>query len=225
MPARPGAARPALVEDRLIKRGDEAKLLAFLVLQQGLFLAAGIGLWAWAGGSPGDFVRFGWLDGVIGVALAAGMSGAIALLFTALPSLGDRVVKEQARTIFSTERPYSFAAILVISFSAGIGEEALFRGGVQVLLGGWLPAWAAILAATALFTVAHPGTRTLMGFVAAIGLVLALAYHWSGSLLAVMIAHTLFDVFACLWNQRALRRLGHWDPAPPDRLVQSGASV
>lgn len=198
------------MEEPLIKRGAEPKLLAFLVVQQGLFLAAGIGLWLWSGASLGDFLRPDWAGVVLGIVLAAGLAGLIALALLPRPALLQRLVREQGRTVFSTERPYRPGAILIISCSAGIGEEALFRGGVQTLLAGFLPAWTAILVTTALFTIAHPGSPMLMSFVAALGLLFGLAFHVSGSLIAVMIGHALFDVFACLWIQRELRRLGHW---------------
>ncbi len=197
--------------EALIKRGKEPKLLAALVVQQSLFFAAGIGLWYWSGGSLDNFVRLGWFEALLGAGFAAGLIAIFGSAFLLFPALARRMAAEQGRTVFSTERPYGAAAILIISLSAGIGEEALFRGGIQHLLAGWLPAWAAIALATLLFTVAHPGSRVFMGFVATLSLAFGIAYHWSESLLAVMIAHALFDVFGCIWVQRELRRLGHWE--------------
>lgn len=199
------------MEDRLIKRGAEPKLLGFLVLQQSLFLAAGIGLWLWSGGTLLDFLRPGWEALGLGIALAVGLMTLLATCFLPRPRLLERIVHEQGRGLFSTHRPWGFGAILIISAAAGIGEEALFRGGIQTLLGVYLPAWGAILLTTILFAVAHPGSRQFMGFIAAVSLALGLAYHWSGSLMTVMVAHALFDVLGCLWAQRELRRLGHWD--------------
>ncbi len=197
--------------ERLIKRGEEPRLLALLVVQQGLFLAGGMGLWLWAGGPIDQFVRWSWSDALLGVPLAAALTGSYWAIFRLRPSLARRLSMEQGERVFSTERPYGPSAILLISCSAGIGEEALFRGGLQTLLATLLPPSAAILAASALFTVAHPGSRTLMAMVAALSLAFGLAYHWSGSLLAVMIAHILYDIFGCLWIQRELSRAGHWE--------------
>jgi hypothetical protein len=197
--------------ERLIKRGAEPKLLGFLVLQQSLFFAAGIGLWLWSGAALADFLRPTWQALGLGIGPAAGLMALLALCFLPQPGLLERIVREQGKGVFSTERPWGLGGILIISASAGIGEEALFRGGLQTFLGGLLPAWAAILLTTILFAVAHPGSRLFMGFIAAVSLAFSLAYHWSGSLFAVMLAHALFDVFGCLWVQRELRRLGHWD--------------
>lgn len=209
----------------MIKRGSEPKVLALLVLQQSLFLTAGIGLWLWSGGRLDDLVRPGWFDLLLGVALACAFAGFFGLLFTLLPKLGERMAREQGETIFSTERPYGVGAILIISASAGIGEEALFRGGIQTLLVGWMPGWAAILLTTLLFTAAHPGSRMLMGFVAGLSLAFSLAFHWSGSLLAVMIAHALYDVFSLIWIQRRLRRLGHWNEVAAPAAAPDGSLV
>jgi len=203
------------MEERLFKQEDEAKFLAFIVLQQSLFVAAGYGLWLWAGGSAGDFLRFGWSDLLLGVGLAGSVGGVMVLLFLTFPAVRERMVREQGQVVFSTERPYGLGAILIISCSAGIGEEALFRGGIQTFAGTYVPAWAAILAATALFALAHPGSRMFMSLIAVISLIFGLSYHLTGSLLAVMVAHALHDIFGCFWVQRELRRLGHWGGTTP----------
>lgn len=197
----------------MIKQGNEYKLLAVLCVQQGLFLAIGLGLWIWSGREAGEFLGPIWFGLGLGLALAAAMIGLEMLLLRLWPQWGERMALEMSRTVFSTERPYGWAAILIISFGAGIGEEALFRGGVQMLAGDYMPGWAAVLAATILFTLLHPGSRTFMVGIATVSLILGTAYHLTGSLLAVIIAHALFDVFSCHCTQRELKRLGHWPPA------------
>jgi len=198
----------------MIKAADEPKVLAFLIVQQALFLAAGIGLWLWSGREAADFVALSWSGLGIGLLLTAGLIGLHLLVFALWPAGQERLAREMGRGVFSTERPFGWGAILVISFSAGIGEEALFRGGLQVFASDYLPGWAAIVGATVLFTLAHPGSRAFMACIALISLILGLAYHWTGSLPAVMTAHALFDVYGCWRTQRELRRLGHWPTEP-----------
>lgn len=196
----------------MIKRGEEPRLLAMLVVQQAVFLALGFGLWLWSGGEAAQFVRFGWFDLAVGLGLAAGLIGLQSLIVLPLPALAARMAREMGRGVFSTERPYGMSAILIISLSAGIGEEALFRAGIQIFAADYMAVWAAILAATALFALAHFGSLTFILLIASIGLIFGTAFHLTGSLVGMMIAHALFDVFGCLWTQRELRRLGHWEP-------------
>ena len=202
------------MSDRRIRAAEEPKLLLLLSLQQGLFLAAGAGLWVWSGRSLSELLRFGWNDVLIGLGLAAVLVGLLTALL-AFPSLRARMAHEMGRSLFATERPYGWGAILLISFAAGIGEEALFRGGIQIFAGGYMPGWVAVAFATLLFTIAHPGSPAFMAFVAGISAILGTAYHLTGSLLAVMLAHALLDVCGCFLTQRELRQLDHWsDPSP-----------
>lgn len=194
----------------MIKSGQERALLWGLAVQQSLFLAAGLGLWAWSGRELGEFVRFSWLDVLFGLGLTGAMIGLHFLLFGLWRGGLEQMARVMGRTVFSTERPYRVSAILILSLSAGIGEEALFRGGIQTMAGTYLPAWAAIAVTSILFALVHPGSRTFMVCVGGVSLILGLAYFWSGSLLAVMMAHAGYDVFACFRTQRELRRMGHW---------------
>jgi uncharacterized protein len=192
------------------------KLLLFLAIQSILFAAAGLGLWLWSGRPAADFLQFRWFDLFAGLALSVLLVAPLAALFAFRPRLRERMAREMGRTLFATERPFGPGAILLISLSAGIGEEALFRGGIQTLAGDHLPPWAAVALTAALFTAAHPGSRTFMAFVAAIAIVLGAGYHLTGSLLAVMIAHAALDIWGCVQTQAELRRIGHWQDQAGD---------
>lgn len=205
----------------MIKAGQVPKLLGALLFQQSLFLAAGAALWIWAGQPFESFVPFGWYDVLLGLALTVGLIALHQMIVLLWPAGNRRLAEEMGGSVFSTERPYDLGAILVISLSAGIGEEALFRGGIQTFAGLYMPGWAAILVATAVFTAAHPGSRAFMICVAVLSLIFGSVYAWTGSLLGVMIAHALYDIFACLWTQRELRRLGHW----VQPVVEPGAAA
>ena len=191
------------------------RLLLFLILQQGLFLAIGVGLWIWSGRSATGLLRFGWLDLALGVALTALLVGLLASIAALAPRVRRHMTDIMARTLFMTDRPYGRAAILLISFAAGLGEEVLFRAGIQQLAADHMPGWAAIGLATLLFALAHPASRLLMAFVAGVSLILGIAYHLTGSLMAVLIAHALLDVWGCATIQKELRARGHWGGTRP----------
>ena len=102
--------------------------------------------------------------------------------------------------------PLSWPAILALSAAAGIGEELLFRGALQ----GWLaqdwPLTPAIAVPSIGFAVLHPYSRAYVAYAFVIGCLLGLLYAWSGSLLAAVIAHGLYDVLALARLRRELVR-------------------
>lgn len=105
-------------------------------------------------------------------------------------------------------RGYSRLQILLLAAAAGIGEEALFRGGLQTFASDHLPAAAAILLSAALFAALHPISVGIVAMVFAIGLLFGIIYEVTGSLLGVMLAHAAYDVWALAIVQRELARRG-----------------
>ena len=100
--------------------------------------------------------------------------------------------------------PLAWPAILALSAAAGIGEELLFRGALQ----GWLaqdwPLALAIAVPSIGFAILHPYSRAYVAYAFVIGCLLGLLFAWSGSLLAAVIAHGLYDVLALARLRREL---------------------
>ena len=89
--------------------------------------------------------------------------------------------------------------LVLISFLAGVGEEALFRGVIQSVLAGWFNPWLALLLTSGLFGLGHlitPAYAVIAGLLGFYLGVIALAY---GNLLVVMIAHGLYDLIALVY--------------------------
>jgi uncharacterized protein len=95
----------------------------------------------------------------------------------------------------------------LISLSAGVGEEMLFRGVLQASLSAWLGvAWGLGLASV-LFGLLHPISIAYMVITGILGLYLGAVYaglvgmrvgpNWigieGGNLLTVMVTHALYD--------------------------------
>lgn len=107
-------------------------------------------------------------------------------------------------------REHSGASLAVIAVMAGLGEELLFRGILQQGLQGWLGPWPGLLLASLAFGVAHWVNRVYLFFGCLMGLYMGLLYWLTGSLLAAVVAHALYDFLA-------LRRLQQ-----PGRVGEAG---
>ncbi len=197
---KPKARAPAWIES--------PRNLALILLLQGLlFLAIGLVIFSASGGAPAYFIRWEWSDVAAGLLLTAAMVGSMQGMLWAFPGLLGWAAEKQ-RFLFSGGRPFRLWQIIIISLSAGIGEEALFRGGLQTGLSLYMPAWGAILLSSLLFTLVHLGSPGISAFLFAYSLAFGAVYQLTGSLLAVMLAHALFDVWAIHVVQRELVRRG-----------------
>jgi membrane protease YdiL (CAAX protease family) len=98
--------------------------------------------------------------------------------------------------------PCSWIDLALISLLAGVGEELLFRGVLQVALARRLGALPGLLIAGALFGLLHPVTRTYVVLAALIGVYLGWLFERSGNLLLVMVAHALYDFVVLAWLVR-----------------------
>lgn len=118
--------------------------------------------------------------------------------FAVLSALGvepDADIPEEA---FQNVAPAATLAVLSLLF-APIMEETFFRG---FIFGGLRQGWGTLSAALGsglLFALAHignPGTFYVVPPIAAVGALFAWGYAYSGSILPVMAAHFLFNLFS-----------------------------
>jgi uncharacterized protein len=109
-------------------------------------------------------------------------------------------------------RPYlrgaSIGGIVLLSFMAGIGEEALFRGVIQAALAERLPGWIAVAIAALLFGAAHWLTPSYALLAGLIGVYLGVVFLLTENLLVPIAAHGLYDVVALSVLARSQRRPG-----------------
>ena len=181
--------------------------LAVISGQAVFFTMLGLALWYLSGRDMSAYLQPSW-DGVVKGMLLGGAAIVVAWgSFLAFPRFSEKLIRMQGSVYHFLNPPFSFPAIVWISICAGIGEEALFRGGLQTVLGDLLGPVIAILLSSFVFTVIH-GTKPLISLILfGISLIFGAIYWYSGNLLLVMIAHALYDVFALTYLQRELHRL------------------
>ncbi|MGB3470140.1 MAG: CPBP family intramembrane glutamic endopeptidase [Erythrobacter sp.] len=189
------------------------KILGFISLQAAAFVGIGWGLWHLSGRPHSGFVTIGAWEIGYGVALAAVLIGLAIALTRLFPAASEWLVRSQAGNYPFLKGGISFPAIILISICAGLGEEALFRGGIQTLLGDYVSAPLAIIVAAALFAVIHFAKPVVSALIFAIGCVFGAVYLATGSLLAVIVAHSVYDVYAIWSLQEAMARLNLSDNA------------
>ena len=187
------------------------KIVAMLTVQTAVFTAIGLTLWIISDRAAPDFLVLSTEQLSLGVVLAAALTTLAAATFYGLPRLSEYLIRAQADNLAFLERPLPFWAIICISLGAGIGEEALFRGGVQTLAGDYVGAPLAIVIASAIFAAIHFAKPLVAVLIFLIGVVFGVVYWQTGSLLAVMVGHALYDVFALWYVQREMQRLGVFD--------------
>lgn len=115
----------------------------------------------------------------------------------------QRRVRQTIIPLFRGTRTWQ---LLVISLAAGVGEEFLFRGYCQAALAERISLaggnWWALLAASILFGACH-WLSSAYAFVATVmGLVLGWLMMSTGSLLAPIMAHALYDFLALVYLLR-----------------------
>jgi uncharacterized protein len=109
----------------------------------------------------------------------------------------------------------TWSEIALISLSAGVGEEMLFRGVLQAGLISWLGVPWGLGLASLLFGVLHPISIAYMVIEAFLGLYFGAVWWFLGrNLLMVIITHALFDFAALAYLIRIRPAIG----AGPDSI-------
>jgi uncharacterized protein len=184
-------------------------LAAFAELSLGLL---GVFLGWWLGPSPHTHIPQWWdisglseglvVGGSVGAVLAAGILAASKLPLPSLHEL-NQSMELRFREFLSQ---MSYVQLGVLSMTAGLGEEILFRGWLQQGLMGlldaqanpWLIAFALILASI-LFGLAHPVSPLYILLATVMGLFLGGIYLLTENLLCAIVAHAVYDAII-LWK-------------------------
>jgi len=106
---------------------------------------------------------------------------------------GLRELFDRLHVIFAN---LSWPGIIILSCSAGVGEELLIRGLLQTWLVSHFGVWAGVILASLIFGVMHAMTKLYVLITFLLGLVFGVIYVISDSIVLVMIAHTVYDIFA-----------------------------
>jgi uncharacterized protein len=101
----------------------------------------------------------------------------------------------------------SWSEISLISISAGVGEEMLFRGVLQTSFTSWFGSSWGLTLTSLLFGLLHPISIPYVVMACIIGFYLGTVFIVSGNLLTVMVVHAAYDFAALAY----LIRLRPWD--------------
>jgi uncharacterized protein len=148
----------------------------------GLTRPVTIGLIVWCVVGAGLIGVFQWFN----LRRVSGMSGPVPEF---MRKLAERILPSS---------PVEFAPYCALAITAGVCEEFLYRGFAMAALGrAGVMAWASVIVTSVLFGLAHTyqGRSGVMG-TGIMGLILGAARLWSGSLLPVMVWHSVVDLVA-----------------------------
>ena len=121
------------------------------------------------------------------------------IIFYHLPyTFARRIRIELEEALGSLFIDFDSLKIFLLAFSAGIGEELLFRGFLQKALEESFQPWLALLISNFFFAMAHWITPFYALFAGILGLLLGFAMLYSQNLLVPILIHSFYD-FAALY--------------------------
>jgi membrane protease YdiL (CAAX protease family) len=174
------------------------RLLVVGAISECVLVVVALGLGRLGGVAP--FERLGL--GVEGLVLgAAGALPMLALLLWCLRTAWGpmrRLVELVEDRLGPHLADASAGGIVLLALLAGIGEELLFRGVIQVWLAERTPVWLALAGASLLFGAGHWLSASYAVLASLIGAYLGLLFLLSGNLLVPITAHAAYDVVALL---------------------------
>lgn len=186
--------------------------LGLLIEGGGLFLALVVSRFGWYDrGQPlSRLFHLDWRSTLMwsGIGLAGSLALALAILLVPLPSFRDfrAFAREILVPLFA---PLSLWQVAVISISAGIGEELLFRwclqGGLQTVLPGTVGQGLALVITSIAFGLCHAISVPYVVFATLVGGLMGVVMIASGSVVPAILAHGLYDFVAILVLRRAGR--------------------
>jgi membrane protease YdiL (CAAX protease family) len=135
------------------------------------------------------------------VATAPMLAIFLCLVHSERPAL--RELREQVDRLIRQMFPSaSIGQVALVAALAGAGEELLFRGVLQTVLGWWITPVAALVIASLLFGLAHALSKVYFTLATVIGFFLGWLTWYFNDLLAPMVAHGLYDFIALVYLSR-----------------------
>ena len=114
-----------------------------------------------------------------------------------------RQLREQVQWLidemFPSRRIGQFAMVAIL---AGVGEELLFRGAMQSILGNWTTPVIGLVITSLLFGLAHALSKLYFLFAVAVGAFLGWMTLKYNDLVAPMVAHGVYDFLALVYLSR-----------------------
>jgi membrane protease YdiL (CAAX protease family) len=107
-----------------------------------------------------------------------------------------RIKKFCEEDVVSLFQESSWSELALISLSAGVGEEMLFRGALQAAFVHWMGTAGGLVVASLAFGLMHAISMTYIIITVILGLYLGWVWIANGNLLTVMVTHALYDFVA-----------------------------
>jgi uncharacterized protein len=186
--------------------------------QQTIFLwLAGLALATiavWLGQQRPLVALFTTNGGLFDSSLAHGMvaGGAIGILMRPiLARVSDKAAAQLAEAMrplapFLPKSPRALAWGIALSIAAGVVEEIAYRGFLVTYVSSFAPVWVSIVVSSLLFGAAHlyQGVAGVLA-TTALGVIFAVIYLSTGSLLLPMLLHALIDISSMVTAYIVLR--------------------
>ena len=182
--------------------------------RRGLYLGNIIAMWAITLLLLGSWTYAGRPVSDLGL---APLAGSPAIISTAIALMVIAIVIISYRTLMQLDQKYNWTfapellprsqqelnLFLVLSATAGVTEEILFRGYLIWYLNYFGSDVFAVIASCVIFALAHAyqGVKA-MAVIFPIGMLLAFLYVYSGSLLAPMILHAAINSYAGIYGRK-----------------------
>ena len=125
------------------------------------------------------------------------------LLVTRSDTAVGAALRRDTQKLSVAVKSFSFPTILAIAVAAGVCEELLFRGFIQGCLSENLHYSVGIGVGAMVFGYMHPGSKSTFIFTSLYGLLFGVAYHWSESIIFVMVWHATYDFVALFFLVKA----------------------
>jgi len=148
------------------------------------------------------------------IGLAAGTAAAgLIIWFSSRPPL-SRVLEDFTIVRVLMKNRFSVTDRTLVSISAGVGEEFLFRGAIQPLLGIWATSFI-FIAIHGYFKFKSTGHVLFAALMFGLSMMLGVLFEQAG-LLSAMAAHTVYDLLLLWWADSRGRDSGM--PDEPDGI-------
>ncbi len=114
-----------------------------------------------------------------------------------------RQLREQVQWLIDEMFPSrSIAQFAMVAILAGVGEELLFRGTIQSVLGNWTTPIIGLVVTSLLFGLAHALSKLYFLFAVTVGIFLGWMTLKYNDLVAPMVAHGVYDFLALVYLSR-----------------------
>ena len=170
-----------------------------VVIFEGALVGLAMGLGWWVGQPPFARMSLEWQAIVLGV--VATWPPLLGMWWCTRSSWGPlhRLTQEVLDKIVPFFAECSLLELTLVAVAAGLGEEVLFRGVIQLALTDWLGPFAALLLTSALFGLGHLITPTYAAIATILGLYLGGLLIVSDNLLPAILVHAGYDLGALLY--------------------------